>query len=75
MRIVLASNAQYFPAHGGGERSNRMLLEALVARGHACLVVTRCERFGEEGARQSEAELRERGVARSLMQLFRHGRA
>lgn len=62
MRILLASNAQYFPAHGGGERSNRMLLEALAARGHTCLVVTRSERFGEAGARQLANELRCRGL-------------
>lgn len=52
MRILLASNAQYFPAHGGGERSNRMLMEALAARGHQCLVITRLDRFGGEPAAQ-----------------------
>jgi surfactin synthase thioesterase subunit/glycosyltransferase involved in cell wall biosynthesis len=50
MRILLASNAQYFPAHGGGERSNRMLMEALAARGHQCQVVTRLDRFGGEAS-------------------------
>ncbi len=62
MRILLASNAQYFPAHGGGERSNRMLIEALAARGHRCLVVTRTDRFGEEGAQRFAAELAARQV-------------
>ena len=52
MKILLASNAQYFPAHGGGERSNRMLMEALAARGHQCLVITRLDRFGQDPASQ-----------------------
>ncbi len=63
MRILLASNAQYFPAHGGGERSNRMLIEALTSRGHHCFVVTRIERFGSEGAQRFAAELAARQVA------------
>ncbi|MGA7416215.1 MAG: alpha/beta fold hydrolase [Bryobacteraceae bacterium] len=62
MRILLASNAQYFPAHGGGERSNRMLIEALAAHGHHCFVVTRIDRFGDEGARRFAAELAGRQV-------------
>ncbi len=62
MRILLASNAQYFPAHGGGERSNRMLIEALAGRGHRCFVVTRIDRFGEEGAQRFGAELASRQV-------------
>jgi len=62
MRILLASNAQYFPAHGGGERSNRMLIEALAARGHRCFVVTRIDRFGNEGAQRLEEELAAREV-------------
>jgi surfactin synthase thioesterase subunit/glycosyltransferase involved in cell wall biosynthesis len=62
MRILLASNAQYFPAHGGGERSNRMLIEALAVRGHECRVVTRIDRFGEDGARKLLAQLSERHI-------------
>ena len=62
MRILLASNAQYFPAHGGGERSNRMLIEALAAHGHRCFVVTRIDRFGKEGAQGFAAELAARDV-------------
>src|SRR5271157_117062 len=41
MRILLAQNSLYYPAHGGGDKSNRLLLEALAARGHACRVVAR----------------------------------
>src|ERR1039458_7699718 len=35
MRILLAQNALYYPAFGGGDRSNRLLLEELAERGHA----------------------------------------
>ena len=41
MRILLAQNSLYYPSHGGGEKSNRLLMEALAARGHACRVVSR----------------------------------
>ena len=48
MRILLAQNSQYYPAHGGGDKSNRLLLEALAARGHACRAVARISVFGEQ---------------------------
>jgi surfactin synthase thioesterase subunit/glycosyltransferase involved in cell wall biosynthesis len=41
LKILLAQNAVYYPAHGGGEKSNRLLMEALAARGHECRVVAR----------------------------------
>jgi surfactin synthase thioesterase subunit/glycosyltransferase involved in cell wall biosynthesis len=47
MRILLAQNSRYYPAHGGGDKSNRLLLEALAARGHRCQVVARISKFGE----------------------------
>ncbi len=46
MRILLAHNSRYYPAHGGGDKSNRLLMEALAARGHACLVVARISQLG-----------------------------
>ena len=46
MRILLGQNSLYFPAHGGGDKSNRLLLEALAARGHECRVVARISVFG-----------------------------
>ena len=46
MRILLAQNSRYYPAHGGGDKSNRLLMEALAARGHDCAVVARISRFG-----------------------------
>ncbi|MDR3700556.1 MAG: thioesterase domain-containing protein [Candidatus Sulfopaludibacter sp.] len=47
MRILLAQNSEYYPAHGGGDKSNRLLLEALAGRGHACRAVARISVFGE----------------------------
>jgi surfactin synthase thioesterase subunit/glycosyltransferase involved in cell wall biosynthesis len=52
MRILLAQNSQYFPAHGGGDKSNRLLIEALAARGHECRVVARIPVFGETEERR-----------------------
>ncbi|MGD0362613.1 MAG: thioesterase domain-containing protein [Bryobacteraceae bacterium] len=63
MRILLAQNALYYPAYGGGDRSNRLLLEALAARGHACRVVARIARFGATGHAQYLRELAARAVA------------
>ena len=63
MRILLAQNALYYPAYGGGDRSNRLLLEALAARGHTCRVVARIARFGPSGHAQYLRELAARGVA------------
>jgi len=71
MRILLAQNSRYYPAHGGGDKSNRLLMEALAARGHACLVVARISRFGpaehdlfltELAAREVAVEFADRGV-------------
>ncbi|MGW4807528.1 glycosyltransferase family 4 protein [Kitasatospora sp. NPDC004272] len=39
MRILLAQNLIHLPSHGGANRSNRLLLERLAARGHSCEVV------------------------------------
>jgi surfactin synthase thioesterase subunit/glycosyltransferase involved in cell wall biosynthesis len=47
VRILLAQNSLYYPAHGGGDKSNRLLIEALRARGHICRVVARISVFGE----------------------------
>lgn len=63
MRILLAQNALYYPAYGGGDRSNRLLLEALAARGHECRVVARIARFGAEGHQAYLRELAARDVS------------
>src|ERR1022692_1504215 len=63
MRILLAQNALYYPAFGGGDRSNRLLLEALAERGHECRVVARIARFGAGGHAQYLRELAARAVS------------
>ena len=62
MRILLAQNSLYYPAHGGGDKSNRLLVEALAARGHECRVVARISVFGEAEHTQYLAALAARGV-------------
>lgn len=63
MRILLAQNSRYFPAHGGGDKSNRLLMEALAARGHSCLVVARISQFGTREHDLFLSELEARNVA------------
>ena len=43
MRILLVHNSLYFPSHGGGDKSNRLLMESLAERGHQVRAVTRVE--------------------------------
>jgi surfactin synthase thioesterase subunit/glycosyltransferase involved in cell wall biosynthesis len=62
MRILLAQNSLYYPAHGGGDKSNRLLVEALAARGHVCRVVARIAVFGEAGHTEYLETLAARGV-------------
>jgi surfactin synthase thioesterase subunit/glycosyltransferase involved in cell wall biosynthesis len=62
MRILLAQNSLYYPAHGGGDKSNRLLVEALAARGHECRVVARISVFGDAGHTQYLESLAARGV-------------
>src|SRR5215472_17027681 len=63
MRILLAQNSRYYPAHGGGDKSNRLLMEALAAHGHTGLVVARISRFGHREHELFLSELAARGVA------------
>ncbi|HWQ56282.1 MAG TPA: alpha/beta fold hydrolase [Bryobacteraceae bacterium] len=62
MRILLAQNSLYFPAHGGGDKSNRLLIEALAARGHFCRVVARIPVFGSAAHERYLADLAVREV-------------
>ena len=39
MRLLLAQNMRYLPSHGGANKSNRLMLEALADRGHDCHAV------------------------------------
>src|SRR5688500_19856001 len=63
MRILLAHNSLYYPSYGGGDKSNRLLMEALAARGHEVLVVARVENFGNTSHTRLLEELAARGVA------------
>ncbi|MGD0501032.1 MAG: thioesterase domain-containing protein [Bryobacteraceae bacterium] len=63
MRILLAQNSLYYPAHGGGDKSNRLLMEALAVRGHACRVVARIPVFGPAEQARYVADLAARGTA------------
>lgn len=52
MRILLAHNGPYYPALGGGDKSNRLLMEALAARGHEVSVFARLDQFSTEQERR-----------------------
>jgi hypothetical protein len=62
LRILLAHNSLYYPSHGGGDKSNRLLMEALAARGERVRVVSRVERFGPEAHARFLEEMKVRGV-------------
>lgn len=62
MKILLAQNSLYYPAHGGGDKSNRLLMEALAALGHECLAVARISAFGEPAEAPYLEDLRSRGT-------------
>ncbi len=63
MRVLLAHNSTYFPSFGGGDKSNRLLMEALAGRGHAVRVMTRVESFSAAAHEKLLDDLTERGVA------------
>jgi len=63
MRILLAHNSLYYPSHGGGDKSNRLLLEALAERGHDCRVVARLANFGSQERERFLRDLADRAVA------------
>jgi glycosyltransferase involved in cell wall biosynthesis len=65
LRILLAHNSPYYPSYGGGDKSNRLLMEALAARGHAVRVVARVEHFGEQSHAALVWELTGRGIPMS----------
>lgn len=62
MRILLAHNSPYYPSLGGGDKSNRLLMEALAAKGHSVRVATRVERFGDAAHENHLQDLAVRGV-------------
>ena len=62
MRILLAQNSLYYPAHGGGDKSNRLLMEALAARGHACRAMARVAGVGDKEHHEFLRALAARGT-------------
>lgn len=67
MRILLAHNSLYFPSHGGGDKSNRLLMAALAERGHEVRVVARVESFSRAAENNFLAQLEARGVAPDVL--------
>lgn len=63
MRIILVQNSVYLPALGGANKSNRLLLEELAARGHDCAAVApACSAHGCATRVDFHAELQNRGL-------------
>jgi len=77
MRILLAHNSLYYPAHGGGDRSNRLLMEALSAAGHQCRVVARTGSAGPHALEGLVHDLAARSVSPHSLEAgvvrFRYG--
>jgi len=59
LKILLIHNSTFYPGAGGGDKSNRLLVEALVQEGHQVRVFTRLEEFEHESYLE---ELARRGV-------------
>ncbi len=76
MKILLAQNSLYYPSHGGGDKSNRLLMEALARKGHVCRVVARLASFGADEHARFLADLAARATpvlsSRSGVVVFRH---
>lgn len=63
MKILLLQSAVYLPSYGGGNKSNRLLLEALVERGHECCSISKSVNAQTVIDQTSEADLlRQRGI-------------
>lgn len=63
MRILLAHNSPYYPSFGGGDKSNRLLMAALAARGHEVRVLARAREFGPSSHESLMGELESRRIA------------
>ncbi len=62
MRVLLVHNSLYYPSYGGGDKSNRLLMQALAASGHTVRVVARLGTFGTEPHERLLRELACRGI-------------
>jgi glycosyltransferase involved in cell wall biosynthesis len=65
MRLLLLQDQVYLPSLGGGNKSTRLLLEALAGRGHTCAAVSPAltTRAGPTTRAELLAELEARGIA------------
>lgn len=63
MRFLLLQSSVYFPSYGGGNKSNRLLLETLAKRGHQCWSISKSIDAQTVIDKRSEQEvLNERGI-------------
>jgi glycosyltransferase involved in cell wall biosynthesis len=63
MKLLLTQYAPYVPSLGGGNKSNRMALEALAERGHRCHAVSLASNLhGATGRNQLAEELHRHGI-------------
>jgi surfactin synthase thioesterase subunit/glycosyltransferase involved in cell wall biosynthesis len=70
VRILLAHNSLYYPSHGGGDKSNRLLMEALAARGHTVRVISRVEKFEPKSHDKLILQLASRAVPHQVFGSF-----
>jgi glycosyltransferase involved in cell wall biosynthesis len=65
VRILLLQDHIYLPSYGGGVKANRMLLEALAARGHDCAALTPAfaPSAGPTDASEFRGEMERRGIS------------
>lgn len=61
MRILLAQNMFYVPSYGGANKSNRVVLEELAARGYHCMAIARA--IGTQGPASTRKFLEELELA------------
>jgi glycosyltransferase involved in cell wall biosynthesis len=63
MKILLTQHSVYLPTWGGANKENKVMLEGLAERGHACTVVAPAYGFQTSGSLDaSRAELAQRGI-------------
>ena len=64
MKILLLQDKVYLPSFGGGNKANRLLLEALARNGHECVVVSPAliSRAGPSSEPEFHAEMAARNI-------------
>lgn len=72
MRILLLQDQVYLPTFGGGNKANRLLMEALASRGHECVALASA--FTTRAGPGDRAELRRELASRAVaMETIRPG--